>query len=90
MKEVIIVLDKLDKNLSGKFEWANHRIFGSLKNHKINKRNSTRNLDLTDRNISIFNKECHPFLDSGLITIGVIWFIAAKYIYTVYQFTELS
>ena len=70
MREVITVLNILDRNISYKFEWANHRIFGSLKNHKINKRNSTRNLDLTDRNISIFNKECHPFLDSELITIG--------------------
>ena len=70
MNEVIIVLNILNRNISYKCEWANHRIFGSVKNEKINKRNSARNLDPTDRNISIFKKECHPFLDSGLITIG--------------------
>ena len=70
MHELIIVLNILNKNTSNKCEWVNHRIFGSVKNKKINKRNSDKILDPTDRNISIFNKQCHPFLDSGLITIG--------------------
>ena len=70
MNECIIVLNASNKNIDLKSEWANHRIFGSCKNKDINKRNATGSPELLDNNISIFNKDCHPFLDSELITLG--------------------
>ena len=51
MKEIIIVLNILNRNISYKCDWANHRIFGSEKNYEINKRNSARNLKITYMNI---------------------------------------
>ena len=70
MNECIIVLNAINKNIDFKSEWANHRIFGSSKNKDINKRNATGSPELLDNNISIFNKDCHPFIDSELITLG--------------------
>ena len=60
----------INKNVDNKCEWANQRIFGSPKNNMINIRNSKKSLNLLDKNISIFNKRCHPFIDTELITIG--------------------
>ena len=46
-------------------------MFGSFKNKKIVRSNaSERILELNDSNISIFNKQCHPFLEAALISIG--------------------
>ena len=84
MKELMFVLEKVDLdsaknsrlknkhqcNLLDKYDWANHRLFGSVKNYKILRRNSSKNLDFNDTNISIFNTACHPLLDAGLISIG--------------------
>ena len=87
INEMIIVLEKFDidaiinsrcknknqyEHLTVKEGWGNHRLFGSLKNQNIVRRNgSERILELNDSNISIFNKQCHPFLDAALISIGV-------------------
>ena len=84
---MIIVLEKFDidaiinsrrknknqyEHLTVKEEWGNHHLFGSLKNKKIVRRNACeRILELNDSNISIFNKQCHPFLEAALTSIGV-------------------
>ena len=59
------------EHLTVKKGWGNHCLFGLLKNTNIVRRNcSDIILDLNDSNISIFNKQCHPFLDAALISIG--------------------
>ena len=85
INEMIIVLEKFDidaiinsrrknknqyEHLTVKEGWGNHCLFGSLKNQKIVRRNASNRLELNDNNISIFNKQCHPFLEAALTSIG--------------------
>ena len=47
----------------------NHRICGSIKNKEIIRRNNN-DLVIIYKKISIFNEDCHPFLEAGFFALG--------------------
>ena len=75
MEKIDAIINSRRKNkhqydLTVKEGWGNHHLVGSLKNQKIVRRNASNRLELNDNNISIFNRQCHPFLEAALTSIG--------------------